>query len=83
MLWRPSIQTQSTNLFNALLLFKHSYIRILKVGVFVLYANPDIQTLFVYVCEYSMCVSRIVIAIKCNEFVTKNLKKMFCKTFRF
>ena len=30
-----------------------------------------------------MCVSRIFIAIKCNEFSTKDLKKNFCKTFRF
>ena len=30
-----------------------------------------------------MCMSRIFIEIKCNEFSIKDLKKMFCKTFRF
>ena len=34
------------------------------------------------VCEYSMCVSRSFIEMKCNKFSTKDLKKIFCKTFR-
>ena len=41
----------------------------------------NILTIFVYICEYSMFVSRIFIAIKCNELSTKDFKKHFVKLF--
>ena len=40
----------------------------------ILTSTLNILTIFVYVREYSMCVSRIFIAIKCNEFSTKDYK---------
>ena len=42
----------------------------------ILYITLDILTIFVHICEYSMCESRIVVAIKCNKFSAKYLKNI-------
>ena len=89
MLWRPAYEYKHKEQICPMhYFFTNTHIILFKKLVYsystqILTSTLNILTVFVYVCEYSMCVSRIAIAIKFNEFSTKDLKKSFCKTFRF